>query len=215
MEQLHSPYIEELLNLYKPKTLLEIGLLEGKHTLKLLKWCKGNNSVLVSIDPCKWVGNIPTKYLLGASNYKYRRGSKKEKEAIKPIYIEEIFTLGLEKYWHCYKTLSLEYLKKNDMDFDFVFIDGDHNYYTVLHELNLMIKMLNKDGLIFIHDVTNESCKRKDFYYDKFTIPDNFVNGQKQGILTAIEDFLHQNPKYCFDILAKEKNGLGVIYHDR
>ena len=55
-------------------------------------------------------------------------------------------------------------------------IDGDHNYYTVYHEL-LAIDALNRDAdkplLIFLHDVS-WPCARRDFYYAPKRIPEKF-----------------------------------------
>lgn len=53
------------------------------------------------------------------------------------------------------------------------FVDGDHNYYTVLHELQA-IDVIQRDGnqplLAFLHDVS-WPCARRDFYYAPDRIP--------------------------------------------
>lgn len=53
------------------------------------------------------------------------------------------------------KGLSLEVLPKLTEPFDCVFVDGDHNWYTVINELTLIEKngLLSEDGVIFVHDV--------------------------------------------------------------
>lgn len=47
---------------------------------------------------------------------------------------------------------SLEYLAKGDEFFDFIFLDGDHQAKTVYREIPLVIKSLNQDGHILLHD---------------------------------------------------------------
>ena len=63
-------------------------------------------------------------------------------------------------------------------------------------------------------------------YYDPATIPDEFRNpyakgkngllfaekegGQRNGVLTAVEDFCRENPQWVMMILP-EDNGLGVL----
>jgi len=84
--------------------------------------------------------------------------------------------------------LSVEMLPKIS-DIDFVMIDGDHNYYTVTKELNLLHKLLKLGGVILLHDVEGP-WSRKDFYYDRQRIPPEWLDGPKQGVLTAVEDFL-------------------------
>ncbi|MFZ5746593.1 MAG: class I SAM-dependent methyltransferase [Pseudomonadota bacterium] len=52
-------------------------------------------------------------------------------------------------------------------------LDGDHNYYTVLHELKLADRLSKRDGkplLAFLHDVS-WPCGRRDFYYAPDRIP--------------------------------------------
>ena len=52
-------------------------------------------------------------------------------------------------------------------------IDGDHNYYTVFHELRLIDEACRRDGkplLAVLHDV-GWPCDRRDMYYAPETIP--------------------------------------------
>jgi len=55
-------------------------------------------------------------------------------------------------------------------------IDGDHNWYTVYHELNAVHAACERDGkpmLAFLHDVA-WPCARRDFYYAPKQIPAEF-----------------------------------------
>lgn len=67
---------------------------------------------------------------------------------------------------------SLEVLDAQ-RDIDAWFIDGDHNWYTVYHELRAIRQATNRDGrpmLVFLHDV-GWPCARRDFYYSPGRIP--------------------------------------------
>lgn len=213
MDQLHVKYIEPILDIHQPRNMLEIGVLEGRHTYSLLSWCKLNGSKLVSVDPTPWQGQIPSHLKTGYKGYRYKRGHKSEAEFIVPKFIEQVFSEKLEGFWECSKSLSLNYLEHCNEVFDVVFIDGDHNYYTVLNELKLISKVLTDKGCIFIHDTANPSCAYKDYYYDVSTLPNNLDIG-KQGVVTAIDDFLSLFPNYSLQILTEEFNGLGIIRHD-
>lgn len=105
-------------------------------------------------------------------------------------------------------------------------IDGDHNWFTVYHELALVRDACRRDGipvLAFFHDV-HWPCARRDMYYAPERIPAEFRHpysfdgganpgrielrphrgfrgmgqfaialhegGPRNGVLTAIEDFL-------------------------
>ena len=131
------------------------------------------------------------------------------------------------------------------------FVDGDHNYYTVFHELAAIDKIQSEADrplLAFCHDVS-WPCARRDFYYAPDRIPadwrhahsfdhgvrldsdaalagrglrgmGNFAvalqaGGERNGVLTAIEDFLKQadrpeRPLYYVHVPAVL--GLGIIF---
>ncbi|HEX8484329.1 class I SAM-dependent methyltransferase [Sphingomonas sp.] len=58
-------------------------------------------------------------------------------------------------------------------DVDAWVIDGDHNYYTVAHELAIADQLSRRDGkplLAFLHDVS-WPCARRDTYYAPDRIP--------------------------------------------
>lgn len=61
---------------------------------------------------------------------------------------------------------------------DAYLIDGDHNYYTVTHELLLIERMMawgNKPLLIFVHDVSWPWAYR-DLYYNPQAIPTDWLH---------------------------------------
>jgi len=83
---------------------------------------------------------------------------------------------------------SLEALKTAEAA-DAWFVDGDHNYYTVFHELT-MIDAIQRGAerplLAFLHDVS-WPCARRDFYYAPDRVPPgwrhphSFDHGVKLG----------------------------------
>jgi hypothetical protein len=72
--------------------------------------------------------------------------------------------------------LSVSYLERHGTDASFVILDGDHNWYTVTRELELVDASWNAastSGVILLHDV-GFPCARRDFYYAPETIPAEF-----------------------------------------
>ena len=87
-------------------------------------------------------------------------------------------------HYTLYEDLSLNVLYKLK-DYDVVLIDGDHNYYTVYHELKTIEKHFSNEEMpiIFIHDISWPYARR-DLYYNPDTIPDRFRQPyEKKGIL--------------------------------
>ncbi len=75
------------------------------------------------------------------------------------------------------------------------FIDGDHNYYTVFHELSVIDAIQKNAGrplLAFMHDVS-WPCARRDFYYAPDRVPagwrhpHSFDHGVKLGHQGVVE----------------------------
>lgn len=72
---------------------------------------------------------------------------------------------------------SLEALKSAQAA-DAWFVDGDHNYYTVFHELSAIDRIQRDAGrplLAFLHDVS-WPCARRDFYYAPQRVPPGWLH---------------------------------------
>ena len=126
------------------------------------------------------------------------------------------------------------------------FIDGDHNWYTVINELRAIRKRSRQDRkpmLAFLHDVC-WPCARRDCYYDPSSIPEAFTHphdweagvvmddpslqpwgfrgngvfawaeaegGARNGVLTAVEDFIDEEGG-AFDFhCVRAVFGLGIL----
>jgi Methyltransferase domain len=72
---------------------------------------------------------------------------------------------------------SLDVLPRLNGSFDCIFIDGDHNWYTVFNELKAMERgnLLHEDGIVFLHDI-GWPYGRRDMYYQPELIPEEFRN---------------------------------------
>lgn len=142
--------------------------------------------------------------------------------------------------FHMCKGLSLDYLSKID-PCDAYLLDGDHNWYTVYHELSLLHQVCkDRDPIIFIHDI-GWPYARRDLYYNPENIPQKYQKNYKRGgmlpgqndlvadgfnnhlcnattegdmcngVLTAVEDFLSAHTNYTFFTLNC-LSGLGILY---
>lgn len=130
-------------------------------------------------------------------------------------------------------------------------VDGDHNYYTVYHELRAIDAVCGREGkplLAFLHDV-NWPWARRDLYYAPDQIPaewrhpfdydggvsldtDQLLHGRgfrghgqfavavhsggpRNGVLTAVEDFLEEARRDGREIafaFIPAVFGLGVVF---
>jgi len=181
--------------------VLEIGSETGVFSQRLLAFCAERKVVLTSVDPC------PAEALVAVA-----RASE---------------TL------HLVVGYSIPHLREFGTDANLVLIDGDHNYYTVSNELELVHaawRARELSGVILLHDVGFPTAER-DFYYDPTTIPAEArhphsfshgvtldskalvpggfrgegafawaleAGGPKNGVLTAVNDFVAAHPEYTY-----------------
>ena len=141
---------------------------------------------------------------------------------------------------HFHQGASLDVLPGLSGELDCILIDGDHNWYTVYSELCEIERhdALKPGGTIFLHDVM-PPFDRRDMYYRPELIPAEHrkpygrrdpsswrwladgeegglctafeEGGPRNGVLTAVEDFMGENPdQYAFFIVPAQ-NGLGVM----
>jgi hypothetical protein len=104
---------------------------------------------------------------------------------IEPCPGEELIeSCAREEKVQLYRGLSLEVLAQLVEPFDCILIDGDHNWYTVFHELKTIHErnLLADRGTIFFHDV-GWPYGRRDMYYAPETIPKEYLRAyEKKGI---------------------------------
>jgi len=141
------------------------------------------------------------------------------------------------------RDLSLQALPKMQGSYDCFLIDGDHNWYTVFNELNLIRQhcLLRPGGMIFFHDV-EWPYGRRDMYYQPETVPARHrlpyerkgillgksalvdtggrnprlcnatrEGGPRNGVLTAIEDFVAEHPSDYQFCRIRVQHGLGIL----
>lgn len=198
---------EEILTQVRPKKIVEVGSEYGGSTKILLNYAAQEGAYLDVVDPSPYTD------------------------------LSEVFK-GFEKFYTHHKELSVKALE--NLKADIYFLDGDHNYWTVMQELR-HIYMNNNNAWVVMHDV-GFPCGTRDLYYAPETIPANEINdfsydlsineknelskygfngggnfafakkngGSKNGVLTAISDFLVNRDDLYFRKIDPIF-GLGVI----
>lgn len=208
-----STFVEPVLKIVKPSVIVEIGSEGGWNTEKILEFCRDTGGGCHVIDP-------------------------------QPVGRTDELAELLSRWAVCHQDLSLNVLP-NLSDGDLFLIDGDHNWYTVYHELGAIVKTCRAQGrrppVMILHDVFWPNGRR-DMYYDPATIPENyrhpherkgmcqgqseltgqgglnyiyhnalFEGGPRNGVMTAIEDFLAEHGDLYSLMTVPGFNGLGLL----
>jgi hypothetical protein len=188
--QFWDTVIHPILSAAKAKTIVEVGAEGGPHTVLIMKLVMARRGTLHVIEPL-------------------------------PIFDVEQYERVYGKRLVLHRALSLEALPKIRKP-DAVMLDGDHNWYTVIEELRVVQDSARHWPLTFLHDV-DWPYGRRDMYYAPETIPAEFRHrfersgmvrhvselspggknaeyanathegGPRNGVLTAIEDFVDES----------------------
>tara|TARA_Y100001935_G_scaffold147977_1_gene122158 strand:+ start:1207 stop:1836 length:630 start_codon:yes stop_codon:yes gene_type:complete len=185
-------FLNEILK-KKPKYFLEVGVFHGvtaRNVCELLYKIHGNDFKYIGLDlfekneesKLEVIPNTDFKNPLKNIYFKY---IKRED----PYSLDAVNSL-LKKFKnniHLIKGNSNKILKKMDMTkIDFVFIDGGHEYNTVVNDLNCCKEVINSNGTVL--------C-------------DDYNLGSAPGVKKAIDEFVKNNnyrfEKICEDRFAK------------
>ena len=209
MHRFFEAVIAPALQALRPKVIVEIGALAGAMTNKLIDYGIEHGAVVHSIDPEPQLERREV-----ASFVLHRALSHDALPGISRI--------------------------------DVALIDGDHNYHTVLGELQILAANAKRDShpfpVVILHDV-DWPYGRRDSYWDPLTVPiesqqpssrkgmrpgqsklvedggglnSQFFNadhegGARNGVRTAVEDFISTAPMELIYVHLPALHGLGIL----
>jgi hypothetical protein len=111
--------------------------------------------------------------------YEHCRATSAELSTVEPSPAPAIVELALSSsMFHLFVDKSHPHLIEHGCRADLVFIDGDHNWWTVYGELALINRSWTERGsfgTIVLHDV-GWPCARRDAYYDPSAIPSDALH---------------------------------------
>jgi|TARA_B110000014_G_C20042871_1_gene542137 hypothetical protein len=166
----------------KPKNFLEIGIFHGvtsRNVCDLLKLIHGNNFKFTGIDI------FSTENLLTKDEFIPKT---KFSNPLKNLYYKYLIRLdpysleSVKKLLSKYKN-NINIIKGNSNKilteiivekFDYVFLDGGHKYETVLKDLKILTKVIEKDGVILCDDYDLSYAPGVKKAIDEYILLNNF-----------------------------------------
>jgi len=99
-------------------------------------------------------------------------------------------------------------LAKENLKFDVVFLDGDHNYYTVAKELEHLNELTHDKSLVVIDDYYGKWSERDLWYsqrqeYHDVTAATVPQNTERHGVRPAVDEFVSSNPMWKMETLMQ------------
>ena len=185
-------FLKEVLN-KKPKSFLEIGVFHGvtaRNVCELLYQIHGNDFKYVGLD--LFEKSDENKFeVIPSTNFKnpFKKFYHQYIVRQDPYSIEAVSNL-LKKFKnqvHLIQGNSNQVLKKMDMSkIDFVFLDGGHEYNTVVNDLNSCIDALK---------------------FNRSILCDDYNLGSAPGVKKAIDEFVKNNNFKC-EIICDDRFAL-------
>ena len=162
--------IKPILELLGARRLCEVGVDEGKFAQLLLAWSRRHDAVYYGVDPA------PTPaFCISFEKTELDPAARGRSALITNPSLEVLPTL---EPCHAY------------------FLDGDHNYYTVRSELELIEKTARHDSadampIVFLHDVA-WPWGRRDSYYACSTVPADarHPSSDQLGVLLGTDELV-------------------------
>lgn len=127
----------------KPLKVLEIGTHVGASTLHIAFALKQSQDPGLPVS-----GSLTTVDIQDVNDplngYWKKLGlSKSPADLMKTIHNDSVIFVNAD---------SIEFLRRSEEKYDFVFLDGDHSASAVYQEICLALKCINKEGCILLHD---------------------------------------------------------------
>ena len=208
--------IEPILEMVRPTIIAEVGCHQGDNTRNLAGFCETHHCDLHVIDPAPDL----------------------DPAEVARWHAQPEFGFAL------HKAPSLDVLPRLSR-VDAVFLDGDHNWHTVVNELRALERAamagVGKLPIVFLHDV-GWPYGRRDMYYAPGRIPENQrqefgpggahpkfngltgeqglnvganhalrEGGPRNGVLTAVEDYLRETEVEFSFTVVPVFHGLGIL----
>ena len=173
-------FLEEVLN-KKPKSFLEIGVFHGvtaRNVCELLYQIHANDFKYVGLDLFEKSDENKLE-VIPSTNFKnpFKKFYHQYIMRQDPYSIEAVSNL-LKKFKnqvHLIQGNSNQVLKKMDLSkIDFVFLDGGHEYNTVVNDLNSCMDVLKFNGSILCDDYNLGSAPGVKKAIDEFVKTNNF-----------------------------------------
>lgn len=149
-------------------------------------------------------------------------GRKFKYDAVDILIREEVkviasyFGLGDEQSINLYQANSLELLPQLDTKYQLILLDGDHNFYTVSRELELLNRNnCLSDTVMIIDDYHGRWADKDLFYstredYEKVSTATRPVETEKHGVRPAVDEFCEKYPEWQRRVLMK---GEPIVLH--
>ena len=96
---------------------------------------------------------------------------------------------------------TLPEMVDQNMKFDVVLLDGDHNYHTVSNELKHLEKLVHDHSIIIIDDYDGRWSERDLWYterpgYEDVKVATAKVDTEKHGVKAAVDEWLVDHPEW-------------------
>jgi len=205
------PIIEKI----KAKHIVEIGCDTGKNTINILEYCSKNNAKLSAIDPVPKFDVKSWKLKYGPLFNFYQELSLNALPLIKNY--DVVLIDGDHNWYTVYNELKIIEKTCKDNSFPIIFLHdigwpyGRRDLYYNPENIPLAYRQpYKKLGIL-----PNQSSLTNEGGLNKYLYNSIYENNLKNGVLTAIEDFISERDGELYFEKVDAFHGLGIIVNER
>lgn len=156
-------FIEKIDEL-KPKLIVEVGTWKGGSAINMAKHLKKINSKAKIVCVDTWLGSL--EHWMAKDEKSHRKNwfrSLKLKNGYPQLYSQFLYNVihaGVQEYiipFPVTSAIAAEWFTEKDIEADLIYIDGDHSYNAVYHDVMQWYVNLKIKGHIIGHDIQMES----------------------------------------------------------
>jgi len=147
-----------------------LGYKKTEHYFNFIKW-------LILLTNCQTYLELGVEYSLNI---------KEIKNLVKLCVGVDINDIEDKENIEFFQMTTNEFFKINSKKFDIIFIDADHNFDQVKNDFDNSLKILNKFGIIILHDTDpiNKELLKPQFCNNSYKIIDYIMKNNELNIIT-------------------------------
>lgn len=134
-----------LIHFLRPTEVLEVGTHIGASTLYIALAFETNNLE----DGLDWQAQLTTIDICDVNDTSRRPWEKYGSPGSPRDLLKAV---GADRYVQFITDRSIDFLRKTEEHYDFIFLDGDHRATTVYQEIPIALQRLRPGGFILLHD---------------------------------------------------------------
>ena len=153
-----DPIFAQLVNALRPEVIIEVGTWKGQSAITMAESCRGAGLKTAIICVDTWLGS--EEHILGVSATITREHGY---PTLYHQFLSNVVNRGVQEFivpLPAPSSIASHVLAKHGISANLIYLDADHQFESVLADLEAFYPLLKNNGTMFGHDYNWESVRR-------------------------------------------------------